>query len=65
MMRTAADYLHKYSSFIYRSSPVALPPLTADDLYAIILACSQSAPGMDAWTYEDHKILPVVAFQHL
>ena len=60
-----ANYLTKYASYLFRANPFQLPPLQASELRELALQCDSSAPGMDAWTYDDFRLLPLVAFQYL
>ena len=58
-------YLSKYSKYIFRACPCILPQLDPQELANVFHECGPSAPGFDGYKYEDFKLLPLVAFQHL
>ena len=64
-LQATANYLHKYSAFIFRSKPFQPADLDPDELQRVVLGCSPSAAGMDARTYDDWTWLPREAFVQL
>ena len=51
-----SEFFRKYEKYI-SSSPVELPPLTPDLLKSEILSIPLSCPGLDAWKFQDLKLL--------
>ena len=60
-----AHYITKYANYLYRSTTHHLAPLTGRDLQLEILHTANSSPGLDLWTYNDLKLLPLEAFDML
>eukprot|EP00973_Karenia_brevis_P051560 7160271-Karenia_brevis.AAC.1 len=59
------EYVCKYAHYIFRAPSWTVPPLDAEELQDVISQCSQSAAGLDSWSYEDLKLLPLLAYQCL
>lgn len=52
------NYLTKYSEYLYVAPTFDLPHLDADMLFQVVHEASDSALGLDQWTYNDLKFLP-------
>ena len=64
-IKATNHYLNKYSTYLFRADPFVIGALDPDELQRTVCDCSPSAPGMDAWTFDDWKFLPREAFVHL
>eukprot|EP00973_Karenia_brevis_P095334 12426843-Karenia_brevis.AAC.1 len=59
------NYVCKYAHFLFIAPEAEVPDLTGRDLQQVAIDSASSASGLDLWTYDDLRLMPIIVFDFL
>ena len=60
-----AECIAKFASYLFGAATFKLPVVAEAGLQQFVLDASSTSPGMDLWSYDDFKLLPLHASGYL